>query len=802
MSNSFSLDKDQILEVISLSQNAMAIYAGNNMIIEAANDAMITFLGKDRSIIGKPLEEALPELIKEQPIKHILQEVFKTGIANTGTAVPTTLFVDGKIQTSYCDYNYHPIKNQAGETYCILHTTTDVTGKELNRIELHKAKEQEEAQTKALLKSNRNLRRFILQAPVAIALFKGPNFIVEIANNRALELWGRNLEEVANKPILETMPELKYQGIKELLENVYTTGETFSATELSVNIVRNGKSVNAYINFIYEAQYDAEGNIDGLITIGTEVTEQVLARKNIEQSRGEQFALNEELTASNEELVATNEELTETQSYLQQTVNALEESECRFRYLVQEAPIAIFILNGRSLRIETMNNLMLKMLGKTADIVGKTYIEALPEFVDQPFFKLLDDVFVTGETYYGNEIKAIIEFDGIPKEGYYNFTYQPIKDNNGITNGIICTSIDVTEQVNSRKKVERAEESLRMAVDAAELGSYYINIVDRIFVPSPRLKEFFGYAQDEEVPYEAAINQIHPDYRQAAADMVEAAITKGIKFDMEYPVIGHNDGKVRWVRGIGIVQHDNNGIDSYFTGVLHEITEKKQDEIRKNDFIGMVSHELKTPLTSLTAIVQVMNAKLKNNEDPFIANAMGKANIQVKKMSNMINGFLNISRLESGKILIEKYKFEIDALIREIIDEIQMTAFMHSISLISCPPIEVNADRDKISSVLSNLLTNAIKYSPKAQQIIVNCEKIDNTVQVSIKDEGIGINADDLDKLFDRYYRVESKHTLHISGFGIGLYLSAEIIERHGGKIWAESESGLGSTFYFTLPLT
>ena len=801
MSNSFSLDKDQILEVLSLSQNATAIYAGDNIIVQSANDAMLAFWGKDRSIIGKPLEEAVPEL-KGQPFKKILQEVLRTGVSNIGSAVPATLLVDGKLQTSYYNYQYRAIKDQSGKIYCILHTASDVTEKELNRIALQKAKEQEEAQTKALLESERNLRRFILQAPVAIALFKGPDFIVEIANNRALELWGRSLEEVSNKPILEAMPELKSQGIKALLNNVYATGETFSATELAVKILRDGKYVNAYVNFIYEAQYDAQGNINGLITIGTEVTKEVLARKSIEQSSGEQLALNEELQASNEALIAINEELTETQAYLQQIVDALEESESRFRYLVQQAPVAIFILNGRSLRIETMNNLMLKMLGKTDDIVGKTFVEALPEFAGQPFFKLLDNVFDTGETFYGSEVKAIIEFDGILKEGYYNFTYQPIKDNNGITNGIICVSVDVTEQVNARKKVERAEESLRMAVDAAELGSYYINVVDRIFVPSPKLKEFFGYAPDEEVPYEAAINQIHPDYRQAAADMVEAAITKGIKFDMEYPVIGHNDGKIRWVRGIGTVQHDNNGTDTYFTGVLHEITEKKQDEMRKNDFIGMVSHELKTPLTSLTAIVQVMNAKLKNSDDPFIANAMGKANIQVKKMSKMINGFLNISRLESGKIFIEKNIFEIDALILEVIDEIQLTAFMHSISLISCPPIKVNADRDKIGSVISNLLTNAIKYSPKAQQIIVNCEKIGNTVQVSIKDEGMGIKPDDLDKLFDRYYRVESKHTSHISGFGIGLYLSAEIVQRHGGKIWAESESGVGSTFYFILPLS
>ena len=97
---------------------------------------------------------------------------------------------------------------------------------------------------------------------------------------------------------------------------------------------------------------------------------------------------------------------------------------------------------------------------------------------------------------------------------------------------------------------------------------------------------------DEELPYEAAINQIHPDYRQAAADMVEASFTKGVRFDMEYPVVGFHDGKIRWVKGLGTVQHDSTGKNAYFTGVLHEISERKQDELRKNDFIGMASHEL------------------------------------------------------------------------------------------------------------------------------------------------------------------------------------------------------------------
>ena len=232
-----------------------------------------------------------------------------------------------------------------------------------------------------------------------------------------------------------------------------------------------------------------------------------------------------------------------------------------------------------------------------------------------------------------------------------------------------------------------------------------------------------------------------------------------------------------------------------------ELEAGKQVQRQKDDFIGMASHELKTPLTSLTAIIQVLNIKLKNNEDAFVAGALGKANTQVKKMSTLINGFLNISRLESGKILIEKQKFQLDQLVKELIEEVQFTVTGHAIVYDGCGPVEIFADRDKIGSVMSNLLSNAIKYAPKSEYINVKCQLVDQHVRISVADQGIGVAEQDLDKLFDRYYRVEASNTKHIAGFGIGLYLSAEIVKQHGGTIWAESEKGKGSTFYFELPL-
>ena len=170
------------------------------------------------------------------------------------------------------------------------------------------------------------------------------------------------------------------------------------------------------------------------------------------------------------------------------------------------------------------------------------------------------------------------------------------------------------------------------------------------------------------------------------------------------------------------------------------------------------------------------------------------------KMNNLINGFLNVSLFESGKIFIHKREFDMGSLIREMIEETSLIATTHTIKFSESGPVLVLADRDKIGSVISNLLGNAVKYSPAGNPIEVTCSRDNYEVIVRVKDQGIGINPKDIEKIFDRFYRVEASNSRHISGFGIGLYLSAEIIKGHGGRIWAVSESSQGSTFSFSLP--
>lgn len=368
-------------------------------------------------------------------------------------------------------------------------------------------------------------------------------------------------------------------------------------------------------------------------------------------------------------------------------------------------------------------------------------------------------------------------------------------------NGAIITFNDITELKRIQQELDISSKMLNMAIDSAEMGIWSIDVETREFIPSPRLKELFGFHAGEQMNYELIIAQIDSAYKSLVTDAVEAAIKRGEACDVEFPLNGFHDGKLRWVRANGNLTHDQDGKPGYFTGVMLDVTVHKQDDIRKTDFIAMASHELKTPLTSLQAYVQMLAARAKKAGDTFALGALDKANIQVKKMTALIKGFLNASSFEAGKIYLNEQPFEVNTLLKEIVEDMMLITKNYHIVVTSDCAIVVNADRDKIGQVITNFLSNAIKYSPKGKNIKVSCKENKGMVEVSITDEGVGIAPQDQEKLFDRYYRIESEETQNISGFGLGLYLSSEIIQRHMGKVWVESEMGKGSIFYFSLPL-
>lgn len=562
----------------------------------------------------------------------------------------------------------------------------------------------------------------------------------------------------------ECWPEI-WPVIKPLIDQVLSgKGSTWSEDQL-IPIYRNNALEDVYWTFGYSPIMNEQGAPAGVLVICNETTEKVKSTKKLEE-----------------------------------TVNELAQSEARLRYMLADAPVGIALFTGRDLIIESANNKILETWGKTKAVIGKPLRLALPELEGQQFLQLLDDVFTSGEPYYGSEVKAVLEQNNKLEEVYSNFVYHPLKNASGETTSIVMVASIVTEQVVTRKKIEQAEEMLRLSIEAAKVGTWFSDLKTHEFKTSSRLKEIYGFRPDEDISYDDVAAQLHPDYRDKVLQAIEHTIATGEDYVMEHPLIGRHDQQERWVRAMGKCYRDEEENISFFSGLMIDITEQKFDELRKNDFIGMVSHELKTPLTSLNAYVQMLYSRAKKSEDSFTAEALGKVNQQVKKMSIMINGFLNMSRLESGKIHLNKQDFKLDELVNDIIEEIKIVS-THTIKFLPCEPVTVYADRDKIWSVISNLLSNAVKYSNPDKPIVIRCALIEGQAQLSVKDEGVGIKPEAVEKLFERYFRVETKDNQHISGFGIGLYLSAEIIQRHQGKIWAESEPGKGSTFYFSLPL-
>jgi PAS domain S-box-containing protein len=352
----------------------------------------------------------------------------------------------------------------------------------------------------------------------------------------------------------------------------------------------------------------------------------------------------------------------------------------------------------------------------------------------------------------------------------------------------------------SKAKLEENDHLLQLAIRSSGLGIWITHLDTNDLTLSDRGRAIYGVPDDAVLTFDELLSFIDPVDSESVHDAINAAIEYKGHFIIEYKINTYIIKTPKWLRTSGIVQKDDFGKTIRILGTIQDITEQRLNDQRKSDFISMVSHELKTPLTSINGYVQILENKAQKENNTLSKSLLEKTNKQVNKMTSLINGFLNVSRLDSAKIHIDNTRFDIATLIEEVKDE--SIAAISSHNIVFGPVIEtiVVADRDKIGQVLNNLITNAVKYSAAGSNIKVDCFKNGDWVTISVEDEGYGISEENLPKLFERYYRVGGGPK-GVSGFGIGLYLCYEIIKRHNGNIWANSVLGKGSTFSFTLPL-
>ena len=330
----------------------------------------------------------------------------------------------------------------------------------------------------------------------------------------------------------------------------------------------------------------------------------------------------------------------------------------------------------------------------------------------------------------------------------------------------------------ARQKIELAEERERVAIDAANIGIFDLNINTGELMTSQRFDEVFGFDGSE--LWSDYTKLIHPDDVAISDKAYEMSKITG-RLSYETRII-KNDKTLAWVRTEGIIHKDQQGIPERIIGSIMDITEFKYLLKQKDNFIAVASHELKTPVTTIKAYTHILEEKLKNRGDSAEIQLIEKIEKQINKLSGLIDNLLDSTKIISGMVELSKTDFKIDALVAEVITGLRLTSDKKIILELAADDCEVWADKDKIEQVITNLVNNAIKFSPNADKIVVRTFTKNDEVQFVVEDFGIGIKQENIDKIFQEFYREDNDLKYTFPGLGLGLFISSEIIKKEGGE--------------------
>jgi PAS domain S-box-containing protein len=441
---------------------------------------------------------------------------------------------------------------------------------------------------------------------------------------------------------------------------------------------------------------------------------------------------------------------------------------------------------------------------------GYTEAEAVGQHISLiiPPDRLSEEDFIIGQIANG---KKIDHFETIRcgkngQEVHLSVTVSPVVDVNG--------------KIIGASKVARDISAIRQAAEKKGMLAAIANTSDDTIVSktlegtitswNQAAEKMFGYKEEEALGQH--ISLIIPPERLDEETFIINEVSRGNKVDHFNTVRRAKDGRlVPITLSVSPILDDNGKIigaskiarDISDHLALQEEKARLYDEIKalndkKDEFIGLASHELKTPLTSIQGYLQILSNDIaEERRKEFLR----RTSQQVKKLNNLVSDLLDISKIQAGKLQFNPAPFDLCQVVRDAIELITYSNNNHTVHLqTDVNELALNGDSQRIEQVILNLLTNAIRYAPGVFEINVYISEENGVAKVGVRDHGIGIPEDKLNEIFSRFYRItENKN---VSGLGLGLYLSQQIIERHHGRIWAESKVGEGSVFYFTLPIT
>lgn len=358
---------------------------------------------------------------------------------------------------------------------------------------------------------------------------------------------------------------------------------------------------------------------------------------------------------------------------------------------------------------------------------------------------------------------------------------------------------DLRPELTAKQALAESEELLRTITTAAPTALWMSDEKGRFTYHNQTWLDWTGRTFDENLD-RGWLDSVHPEDRTKVEENFKYDLTSKHSYEVEFR-LNHCDGTIHWCVANGQPQYRADGKFTGYIGACIDITEQKLLQQQKDDFIGIASHELKTPVTSIKAYTQVLEKMLRQKGDTKEAEMISRMDGQINRLTNLIGDLLDVTKIESGKLKFNDQEFEFIPMVRELIEDLQRTTDKHTLTEEYEGNGLVFGDQERIGQVISNLVTNAIKYSPKSDQVIIRSYLENEEIILCITDFGIGIAKDELTKVFEQFYRVTGDMLHTFPGLGLGLYISSEIIKREGGRIWVKSQEGKGSTFCFALPI-
>ncbi|MDB5242514.1 MAG: Phytochrome-like protein cph1 [Spirosoma sp.] len=603
--------------------------------------------------------------------------------------------------------------NDAGEVYRFAGVAQDVT-KDIQRK--HRAEPAD------------RFRMLIEETPVATCLYVGRQLTIEVANKAMIAVWGKG-PSVIGKPLAEALPELRGDEMIPLLDELLTNGMTYEAKAGRTDLVVNGVLGTYYFDYSFRPLRDTDGAIYAIMETAVDVTQEVNAHQQ------------------------------------------LQDSEARFRSIVEQAPMAIGVLRGRNLVIEVGNKRIFDLWGKDYTILGLPILEALPELKEQKFIPLLEGVYKTGQPYVGTSVPAQLVRQGQWETLYFDFVYTPFRDAAGDITGVMVLAIDVTAQVLTQQAMEEASNNLRGAIELAQLGTWEMDLTTGLIEYSGRLREWHGLTAHEVITRERAYRFVRPaDGERVRASMAQAIKAGGNGFyDVEYCIEAHGDSQERILHAQGKAYFNEQGEAYKITGTVQDVTQQRQvqlaleqqvqqrtealaaanekllatneelaganaehtaiiDELARSNqlvtrsnrnleqFAYIASHDLQEPLRKVQQFGDLLltqyAAELGSGTDYLV-----RMKSAASRMSTLIKDLLSFSRISTNQ---EGYELiSLEEVLASVLSDLEVA--IHEVgAVVEVQPLPtLFGSRSQIGQLFQNLLGNALKFRRPATAPVI-----------------------------------------------------------------------------------